>query len=86
MEYGFLLIVSILGLLSFFSFLFYLKKNKIFGDDKKKFRWSYIFIVPYLIESLNKELYGREKLLKKSELIGWGLVLLLVIIVVTFGL
>ena len=25
-----------------------------------------------MFESLNKELHGREKLLKKSELIGWG--------------
>lgn len=85
MEYSYLFAAIILGLVSFGT-LFYLKEKKIYGSDKKKFRWTYVFIGPYLIELLNKELHGRKKLLKKSELIGWGFVFLLLIVVITFDL
>lgn len=88
MEYGYLFIVMILGFLTLFAFSFYFKKNKIHNEEEgeKKFKWTYIFIGPYLFDLLNDELYGRKKLLNKRELIGWIVVLLILVIVFTFEL
>lgn len=70
---------------NFFILLFYFKRKKFFGDDKK-FRWSYIFIGPYFFQLLNNELHGRKNLFTRRELIGWLIVILLLVIAISFGL
>ncbi len=88
MEYGYLFLVIISGSLTLFAVSLFFNKNRIHkGEEgKKRFKWTYIFIVPYLFDLLNTELYGRQELLRKREVIGWGIVLLLLIIAITFDL
>lgn len=80
-QYGYVIIASLFAIVSIFIVI-----HTGSHTDETKFKWTYLFIGPYLFDLLHKEIKNRsrKKLLTKREIIGWGLFFLLLAILVYF--
>lgn len=58
------------------------------GDEsnKRKFKWTYLLVGPYLFGLINNEINSRKNFLNKREIIGWIVVILVLAVVMVFDL
>ena len=75
-----LALVCVIGVAFIAALVIYARTSKPVGEIR--FRWKYLFLWPLLFDWLQKDPKRAGVLFTKRELIGWGLVLLLVVVAI----
>lgn len=75
-----LVLVCVIGVALIVTLVLYARKSEPVREIR--FKWHYLFLWPLLFDWLQKDPKRAGVLFTKRELIGWGLVLLLVVVAI----
>lgn len=79
-HYGFAIAGGVLGVVGWCLAVWYMKHTP--APNYRRFKWHYIFIGPFLFDVLHTEVAKRDRLLTTRELIGWGVVLIVIVVAI----
>jgi hypothetical protein len=79
-HYGYLIGGCVLGIVGWCLAVWYIKRTP--APDYRRFKWHYVLVGPFLFDLLHAEIAKRGQLVTRRELIGWGIVLIIIIVAI----